>query len=155
MSTHIMIRTVTADEAEQVCRSITADLPEYFGLPECNEQYAQGVRARTNMCIEVNGTMAGLLSMEFPYPNNANIYWMGIIRSFHRQGLGKSLLKSSVELAKRMGAETMTVETLAPSESDESYMKTYRFYESNGFKPMFHLKPEGYKWDMVYMVKYL
>lgn len=35
--------------AEELCRQITADLPEYFGLPECNEHYAGGVRSRKNL----------------------------------------------------------------------------------------------------------
>jgi hypothetical protein len=31
------IEQITADETEVMCRQITADLPEYFGLSECNE----------------------------------------------------------------------------------------------------------------------
>ncbi|WP_176695277.1 hypothetical protein [Legionella massiliensis] len=49
----------------------------------------------------------------------------------------------------------MTVETLAPEESDENYLKTYHFHESQGFKPLFNLKPAGYEWNMVYMLKTL
>lgn len=89
---NISIELVSADIAEQSCRKITLNLPEYFGLPEWNEQYAR----------------------------------------IH-------------------GAKTMTVETLSPSESDENYLKTYRFYERMGFAPLFNLKPNGYEWSMVYM----
>jgi len=42
----IKIETITSDLAETLCRNITADLPEYFGLPEVNEHYAIGVRSR-------------------------------------------------------------------------------------------------------------
>lgn len=33
------IEQIFVDVAEQLCRQITANLPEYFGLPECNEHY--------------------------------------------------------------------------------------------------------------------
>ena len=49
----------------------------------------------------------------------------------------------------------MTVETLAPAELDENYKKTYAFYKTVGFLPIFNLKPEAYEWNMVYMIKFL
>jgi len=52
-----------------------------------------------------------------------------------------------------MNGSNITVETLAPSAADSNYLKTYKFYESCGFKPLFNLKPKGYEWNMVYMVK--
>ena len=45
----IKIETITPDLAEALCRKITADLPEYFGLPEVNAHYAMGVRSRVNL----------------------------------------------------------------------------------------------------------
>ena len=81
--------------------------------------------------------------MDFPYPTNSNIYWMSILRNHHRTGIGKLLIDEAVHYAKKTGAKTMTVETLAAFESDEYYLKTYRFYEACGFDPMFNLKPHG------------
>lgn len=49
----------------------------------------------------------------------------------------------------------MTVETLAPKNSDENYLGTNNFYISNSFLPLFNLKPDGYKWELVYMLKRL
>lgn len=51
------------------------------------------------------------------------------------------------------GAITITVEILSPSESEENYLKTYLFYQSVDFKPLFDLKPSGYEWNMVYIGK--
>jgi hypothetical protein len=56
---------------------------------------------------------------------------------------------------KTKGIKTISVETLSPLESDENYLKTYNFYESLGFFPLFNLKPVGYEWNMVYMIKIL
>ncbi|HAT8894503.1 TPA: GNAT family N-acetyltransferase [Legionella pneumophila] len=151
----IQIEKITGDLAQTLCQTITKDLPEYFGLPEANEHYAIGVKTRTNFAAKNELDIIGLVSIDFPYPNNANIYWMAVKRDFHRQGVGKQLIEAACQLAKTQGAKTITVETLSPSESEENYLKTYRFYQSVGFNALFDLKPAGYEWNMVYMMKQL
>lgn len=151
----IKIETITPDTACALCRKITADLPEYFGLPEVNEHYAIGVRSRLNLAACIGEEYVGLISIDFPYPENANIYWMGILRGYHRTGIGKLLSDEAFKQAKNRGAKTISVETLSPEETDENYLKTYQFYKSLGFAPLFNLKPQGYEWNMVYMLKSL
>jgi len=149
------IDMVSPDLAEALCRKITAELPEYFGLPEVNEHYAIGVRSRINLAAKLDGEYIGLVSVDFPYPHNANIYWMAVLPEFHRRGIGKILAKSAFHKAQIAGAKTISVETLAQQEADENYLKTYDFYKSLGFEPLFNLKPGGYEWNMVYMIKLL
>ncbi len=149
------IEKITPKTAEKLCRNITAGLPEYFGLPECNEHYARGMISGLSFAAKVGNEYVGLLTLKFPYPKNADIYWMGIIREFQGQGIGSLLIDEAAKYAKMQGAKTMTVETLAPVESDKNYLKTYRFYEKEGFQPLFDLKPRGYEWAMVYMSKNL
>lgn len=151
----IKIETITPDTACALCRKITADLPEYFGLPEINEHYAVGVRSRINLAARVGEEYVGLISIDFPYSENANIYWMGILRQHHRTGVGKILSYEAFKHANNRGAKTISVETLSPEEADENYLKTYQFYKTLGFAPLFNLKPEGYEWNMVYMLKSL
>ncbi len=146
---------IPANKAESLCRKITADLPEYFGLPECNEHYAKGVRERVNFGLSISDNYVGLLCLDFPYSNNANIYWMGILKDHQTKGYGCQLIHDVCDYAKQQGSSTMTVETLSPNESDENYLKTYHFYQKMGFLPLFNLKPEGYTWQMVYMCKSL
>ncbi|KTC82630.1 GNAT family acetyltransferase [Legionella cherrii] len=151
----IQIEKVSGELAQTLCQTITKDLPEYFGLPEANEHYAIGVTTRTNFAAKKGGSFIGLVSIDFPYPNNATIYWMGVRRDFHRQGVGRQLIEAACHFANTQGATTITVETLSPSEAEENYLKTYLFYQSVGFKALFDLKPAGYEWNMVYMVKKL
>ncbi len=151
----IQIEQISQDLAEELCRKITVDLPEYFGLPDVNEHYAIGVRSCTNFSAITDRGCLGLISIDFPYPTNANIYWMGILRDFQRRGIGHQLIDEACKFAKESGAKTITVETLAPLESDENYLKTYKFYQSVGFLPLLNLKPKDYEWNMVYMVKLL
>jgi GNAT superfamily N-acetyltransferase len=149
------IEQISHEIAEALCRQITADLPEYFGLSEANEQYFAGVLARENFAAIIAGKYAGLLSLDFPYPGNSNIYWMAVLREYQGHGVGSKLLSHAYKFANDHNASTMTVETLAPQEADENYLKTYKFYEASGFKPLFNLKPAGYEWHMVYMAKAL
>ena len=150
-ATTIQIKQISPDDAENLCRSIIKDLPEYFGLPECNEVYAKGVREHTNFAVQHQGVFVGLLSLAFPYPQTGQIYWMGILRQHQGKGLGRSLVHTAVQFAKQKGAKLLTVETLSKKASDENYLKTYSFYETLGFQPLFDLRPEGYEWVMVYM----
>lgn len=146
---------ISPDDAESLCRYITKDLPEYFGIPEANEHYAIGIRSRMNLAAKLDNNYVGLISLDFPYPNNSNLYWMGVLKHYQRQGIGKKLLFAAYNGAKKLGAKSMTVETVSPSESDENYLNTYKFYNNNGFQPLFNLMPKGYDWNMVYMVKEL
>lgn len=151
----IQIEKISQDVAEGLCRKITINLPEYFGLPDVNEHYAIGVRSCTNFAARADIDYLGLISIDFPYPTNANIYWMGVLKKFQGQGIGHKLIEEACKFAKNNGALTMTVETLAPFEADENYLKTYNFYQSIGFLSLLNLKPKGYEWNMVYMVKLL
>lgn len=149
----ITIEQLSPKVAQNLCRKITANLPEYFGLPACNEHYAMGVLDRINFAAKLGNDYIGLLCLDFPYPTTANIYWMGVMRENHRQGVGSLLLLAAMNYACRLKASTLTVETLAPMEADENYLKTYQFYRTQGFSPLFNLKPEGYEFLMVYMAK--
>ena len=123
-----VIEQISPIEAENLCRAITKDLPEYFGLPECNEVYAKGVREHINFAIKHHGTFVGLLTLAFPYPQNGQIYWMGVLKQYQGQGLGQGLIHAAADFAKLKGVSLLTVETLSKKASDENYLKTIRFF---------------------------
>lgn len=141
--------------AAELCRKITKDLPEYFGIATANEHYVNGVRSCINVAVKKGDEYVGLIALEFPYPNNCNIYWMGILRQFQANGLGSKLITTACRKALEHGATSMTVETLAFEHADANYLKTYKFYQKNQFLPLFNLKPQGYEWNMVYMARNL
>lgn len=151
----IEIVSLYPDIAQQLCKNITEDLPEYFGLPEINEHYAIGVNSCINFAAKIHSKYVGLISIDFPYPNNSNIYWLAVFREFHSQGIGNKLIEVACNFAAKKGAKSITVETLATSKADDNYLKTYKFYQRNGFYPMFDLKPQNYEYNMVYMIKIL
>jgi len=146
---------ISSEEASSLCMQLTALLPEYFGLPECNTQYAEGVKSCINFAAKIDGEYTGLLSLNFPWPNNGNIYWMAVSPKNQHQGIGSRLIHEASQYCLEKSIQTLTVETLSPDESDEHYLKTWNFYKKSSFSPLFNLKPQGYKWNMVYMLKQL
>ncbi len=149
----MQIENIPCAMAEQICRDITESLPEWFGQAEANERYAKGVAERVAL-VAFNGVKPiGLISLEFHYPNNANIYWLGVMRDYHGQGIGAALMAVAAQFSIGKNCDSMTVETLAERNGDEAYLKTYRFYERCGFRPLFDMNTYGPDFSMVYMIK--
>lgn len=149
------IELISPGLAEKICRDITADLPEYFGIPEANERYAKGVLKRTSFATSHLNEYVGLITLEFPFPNNANIYWMATKNAFQGKGIGSYLLKHAENYCLQKGSLSLTVETLSPKQKDENYLKSYQFYQKMGFKPLFELNTYGPDFLMIYLQKFL
>ena len=139
--------------AEKVCRDITADLPDYFGIIEANERYAKGMLDRISFAALVDSQYVGLITVEFPFSSNANIYWMAVKSNYQDKNIGLSLIKKVEEYCLEHDCTSMTVETLSPKSQDVNYLRTYNFYERAGFKPLFELNTHGPEFLMVYMHK--
>ncbi len=151
----LTVHLLNASKSEKACRELTDSLPEYFGIHEANERYAKGVRELPTFGAKLNGVDVGLISLEIPFPNNANIYWMAVRKEYHGQGIGCSLLKYAEDYCLKKQCISMTVETLSPTNNDSNYIKTYNFYQRNGFKPLFELNTYGPDFKMVYLYKKL
>jgi len=141
--------------AEKVCRLITATLPEWFGIPEANERYAKGMLERISFAASVNNDYVGLVTLEFFHPNNGNIYWIAVKKNHHGKNIGTALIKAVEDYCHEHSCHSLTVETLSPKQNDKNYLKTYRFYEKLGFKPLFEMHAYGPENLMVYMQKLL
>lgn len=147
---------VNPEQKAQSCLEVTALLPDWFGLPEANEKYVEGIKETTVFAAHNHdGELLGLIAVKMPFPNNADIYWMGIKPSFHRQGIGKALLERAQEYARGHHCHTITVETLSLSHDDLSYKKTYQFYHAVGFSPLFELEPYDTGYHMLYMIRHV
>lgn len=80
---------------------------------------------------------------------------MAVKNEYIGQGIGTALLNYAETYFSKNNYESMTVETLSPSEIDPNYMKTYAFYTQNGFAPLFELNTYGPDFKMVYLYKKL
>lgn len=147
------IQLINPPIAENICREITSTLPEWFGIPEANEKYAKGMLERISFAAIENKSYVGLLTLEIPFPNNANIYWLGVKHKYHNKGIGTWLIKAAENYCREKGCNSLTVETLSRKAADENYLKTYHFYEKLNFQPLFEMYTYGPEHLMVYMQK--
>lgn len=147
----VKIDLIKFDQAKELCRSISTTLPEWFGIPEANLRYENGMLERTSFAASINNQYVGLITIEFPFPSNANIYWMAVKRSYHKQGIGKALLQAAKNYCLDQGYSSLTVETLSPKQNDDFYLHTYHFYTKNKFKPLFELHTYGPDNLMIYL----
>ena len=141
-------------ERSAICAAITAALPNWFGQEASNAAYIKGVAEKDCFVVRSpSGGVIGLLSLQVPFPNNADIYWLGVLPEYHHQGIGRVLAEAAFDRARSKGCSTITVETLGPSAPDQGYAKTRAYYGGMGFKPLFELTHHGPENPLLYLVR--
>ena len=78
----------------------------------------------------------GFISIKENNQYTAEIYVMGVLPDYHKQGIGRSLFNGDLGWSKEHGYEFLQVKTLDASHPDIYYAGTRKFYLSMGFKPL-------------------
>jgi GNAT superfamily N-acetyltransferase len=144
------------NERREICAGIITALPQWFGIEIANASYIDGVANEDCFIVRGNdATPLGMISLKHPFPNNADLYWFGVLPEYHKKGIGRVLMKAAFERARSKNCTTMTVETLGPSDPDPGYTKTRAFYTAMGFRPLFELSHHGLENPLLYMLKEL
>jgi GNAT superfamily N-acetyltransferase len=130
----------------EVCRTVLAALPAWFGIPESTAEYVDGVAQRRFLVLEARGfgqprVDVGFVSLGFPSPGTAELYVLGILPEYHRQGLGPRALDEVCRWLAEAGVRTLAVKTLGDDHPDEGYRRTRAFYQKVGFRPL-HVSDE-------------
>jgi GNAT superfamily N-acetyltransferase len=92
------------DRKRHLQMRLTAQLPEWFGQPDSNTQYARQAEILDGFVAEVEGAPCGLLLLKRARPISAEIYWMAVTPARHRQGVGRALVRAASEAARAVGA---------------------------------------------------
>ena len=121
------------DRKRQLQMRLTAQLPEWFGQPESNAEYARQAAVLDGFVAEVDQNPCGLLLLKSASPISAEIFWMAVTPARHRQGVGRALVRAASEAARAGGAKYLFVATLHPDDPYEPYRRTRAFYQSMGF----------------------
>lgn len=113
---------------------LTAELPQWFGQPESNAKYAMLAEVLDGYIAESDGVRRGLLLLKYHGRTSAEIYWMGVAPAYHRQGVGRTLMKAAIDDACKRSVRYLFVATLHPVVAYEPFLRTRRFYEAMGFE---------------------
>ena len=119
-----------------VCRDILDDLPEWSGLPEAKEAYIDNASRLPMLAFMRDQQPVGFISIKRHTMHAAELYVLGVKRQFHRRGIGRALLRASIDYARASEFDYLTVKTLAATHPDPYYAETRTFYEAVGFLPI-------------------
>jgi ribosomal protein S18 acetylase RimI-like enzyme len=133
----IVLKDVTgADEKSAICNTILRALPGWFGVEESIIDYVEKVKELPFIAAYDGDKPVGFVAIKNHTQYASEIYVMGILKEYHRNGIGRSLVIASEKRCRENKQEYLTVKTLDESRESKSYEKTRLFYLSMGFKPI-------------------
>jgi GNAT superfamily N-acetyltransferase len=121
------------DRKRRLQIQLTAQLPEWFGKPVSNAKYAKQAEVLNGYVAEVDRDPCALLLLKRTSAISAEIYWLAVAPSRHRQGVGRALVGVASQAAREEGAKYLFVGTLHPDDPYEPYRRTRAFYQAMGF----------------------
>ncbi len=128
----------------EVKSAITDDvlrkLPEWFGIEQSIVDYVQGVKDKVFYAVYKDNAAIGFICLKFNNRFTAEIYVLGILEQYHRNGFGKRLVGIAEQYVKEQGFKLFMVKTLGESVDYEYYERTREFYRKVGFYPLEELK---------------
>jgi ribosomal protein S18 acetylase RimI-like enzyme len=119
-------------------------LPGWFGIETSIIEYVESARELpTYLAWPSSGPAGqnqarpvGVLLAARHFPCSAEIHLMAVDPALHRRGAGQALAAALEADLIADGVEFLQVKTLGPSQQDEGYDRTRRFYTNIGFRPL-------------------
>lgn len=122
-----------AREKQAAARAVLENLTEWFGIPEAREKYIRDSAGQICIAAWEQGRPVGFICLKETGKATLEIAVMGVLKEFHRQGIGSQLFQRAKEIATEKGYSFLQVKTVQMGKY-ESYDKTNRFYLSLGFQ---------------------
>ena len=132
----MVIQQIDSDiEKASIARTLLESLPDWFGIPESTEEYIVDSKGRPFFCAYADDVPIGFLYLKETGRHTVELAVMGVLKEFHRQGVGRKLFMEAKNEAKRLGYFFIQVKTVQMGRYD-IYDDTNRFYLSLGFKEL-------------------
>lgn len=129
-----MIRIVcNAEEKRRIARLILEALPEWFGIPEARENYIEESADEMMVASFDSNTPNGFLCLKETGKETVELAVMGVLKEYHRKGIGTKLFEAAKEIAVEQGYSFLQVKTVQMGKYEE-YDRTNMFYLALGFK---------------------
>ena len=120
-------------EKQSITRLILEALPDWFGIPEAREEYIVASKDNIFFCAYDENKPVGFLYIKETGNATAELACMGVIKEYHRHGIGIALFEHAKHAARNAGYSFLQVKTVQMGRYEE-YDNTNRFYLSLGFK---------------------
>ena len=116
-----------------ISRTILEALPDWFGIPKAREQYIKESSEQPFFAAYDSDKTIGFLCLKETGKKTVELCVMGVLKDYHRKGVGRKLFERAKEEAKQAGYFFMQVKTVQMGRYEE-YDATNHFYLSLGFK---------------------
>lgn len=124
-----------ADAKQTIARQILETLPEWFGLEDARESYIRESAGQTFFAAFDGEQAVGFLCLKETGRDTLELSVMGVLKAYHRRGIGTALFVSGKTFATESGYSFLQVKTVQMGRY-EVYDRTNRFYRSLGFKEL-------------------
>lgn len=121
------------DEKQNIARQILEALPDWFGIEEARESYIEESADQIFFAALDEKQATGFLCLKETGKDTLELSVMGVLKGYHRRGIGKALFLNAKKLASEKGYSFLQVKTVQMGHYEE-YDNTNRFYLSLGFK---------------------
>ncbi len=153
----ITIRKVgDVEEKTRITLEIMNALPEWFSPPEDIVRKSVIHREYPFIVAFDEDKAVGFAALKVHNQYTVDVYNFGVLREYHRRGIGHQLMETCVQYGKENQYKFLTVKTLDESAVYQPYNGTRAFYKKEGFYP---LEVFDCIWDAdnpcLYMVKVL
>ncbi|MBO4775221.1 MAG: GNAT family N-acetyltransferase [Lachnospiraceae bacterium] len=139
-----MIRQILEiEEKMRIARLILESLFDWFEIPETREKYIKDSADQIMVAAFEDDKPMGFICLKETGKETVELSVMGVLKEYHRKGVGKSLFKFAKDIAIEKGYSFMQVKTVKMGVYDD-YDKTNKFYLALGFKE-FEVFPD--LWD--------
>ena len=118
---------------QQIARAVLESLPEWFGIAEAREEYIRDSAGLFFAAAYDQGRPIGFICLKETGRATAELYVMGVLKEYHRKGVGRRLIEWAKETARQKGYSFIRVKTVQMNKYDD-YDDTNRFYQAMGFK---------------------
>lgn len=120
-------------EKRRIAREILEALPEWFGIAQAREDYIADSAQQVFFRAAQAGRTVGFLCLRQTGDATAELAVMGVLKAFHRQGVGRALAEAAKAYAARAGYAFLQVKTVQMGRYP-IYDATNRFYLALGFR---------------------
>ena len=122
-------------EKQKITRYVLEALPDWFGIPEAREEYIKDSVEKIYFCAYNENKPIWFLYLKETGKDTVELAVMGILKEYHRNGIGKELFSHAREAAYENGYSFIQVKTVQMGKYEE-YDKTNLFYLALGFKEL-------------------
>ncbi len=121
------------NEKEKIARYVLESLTEWFEIQEARENYIKKSAGQLFFAAFKDSTPIGFLYLRESGRDTIELYVIGVLKEYHRHGVGRSLFEEAKAEALAKGYSFMQVKTVQMGKYEE-YDRTNKFYINMGFK---------------------